>query len=251
MLLSFLPVFALGGIEGKMFRPLAFTKTLALASRRRCWRSRWCPPSARSSSAAGSATRRTVGSSAASIDVYRPVLAYLLDRPAAGRLVLGVDVPGRLRRRSASAVLFSASLVAAALVAVGLTATLDLPVARRGAWSAWSCSPWSPTQSIEPLGREFLTPLDEGMVMDMPITVPRVSIAQAADDLKARDMVLCRFPEVRHGRSARPGRAETPTDPAPLDMIETMVEFRPREFPAAADVRRPTHAPRGRGRSTP
>ena len=74
-----------------------------------------------------------------------------------------------------------------------------------------------------------MTPLDEGMVMDMPITVPRASITQSADDLKARDMILCRFPEVDMV-VGKAGRAETPTDPAPLDMIETMVNFRPREF---------------------
>ena len=49
------------------------------------------------------------------------------------------------------------------------------------------------------------------------------------DDLKARDMVLCRFPEVDMV-VGKAGRAETPTDPAPMDMIETMVNFRPREL---------------------
>ena len=87
---------------------------------------------------------------------------------------------------------------------------------------------------IKPLGREFLAPLDEGMVMDMPISIPRMSIAQGVDDLKARDMILCRFPEVAMV-VGKLGRAETPTDPAPLDMIETMIEFHPREFwPARA-----------------
>src|SRR5262249_4817395 len=84
-------------------------------------------------------------------------------------------------------------------------------------------------QTIRPLPREFLTPLDEGMIMDMPITVPRASIAESADDLKARDMVLCRFPEVDMV-VGKAGRAETATDPAPMDMIETMVNLRPRSF---------------------
>jgi Cu(I)/Ag(I) efflux system membrane protein CusA/SilA len=81
-------------------------------------------------------------------------------------------------------------------------------------------------RTIRPLQHDLITPLSEGMVMDMPITVPLMGIAQSVDDLKARDMVLCRFPEVSMvvGKS---GRAETPTDPAPLDMIETMVDFRP------------------------
>ncbi len=84
-------------------------------------------------------------------------------------------------------------------------------------------------QTMKPLERKFLEPLDEGMVMDMPITVPRASVTESLDDLKARDMVLCRFPEVDMV-VGKAGRAETPTDPAPLDMIETMVNFRPREL---------------------
>ena len=84
-------------------------------------------------------------------------------------------------------------------------------------------------QTMQPLAREFMTPLDEGMVMDMPITVPRASVTESVDDLKARDMVLCRFPEVDMV-VGKAGRAETPTDPAPMDMIETMVNFRPREL---------------------
>ena len=84
-------------------------------------------------------------------------------------------------------------------------------------------------QTMKPLSRKFLEPLDEGMVMDMPITVPRASVTESLDDLKARNMVLCRFPEVDMV-VGKAGRAETPTDPAPLDMIETMVSFRPREF---------------------
>ena len=82
---------------------------------------------------------------------------------------------------------------------------------------------------MTPIAREFLTPLDEGMIMDMPITVPRASVTQSADDLKARVMILCRFPEVSMV-VGKAGRADTPSDPAPMDMIESMVEFRPREF---------------------
>jgi Cu(I)/Ag(I) efflux system membrane protein CusA/SilA len=84
-------------------------------------------------------------------------------------------------------------------------------------------------QQVRPISTEIRLPLDEGMVMDMPITVPRASISQSSDDLKARDMVLCRFPEV-HMVVGKAGRAETPFDPAPLDMIETMIEFRPRAW---------------------
>ncbi len=71
--------------------------------------------------------------------------------------------------------------------------------------------------------------LDEGTTLDMPITVPRASVTQAADDLKARDALLRGFPEVE-SVIGKAGRADTPTDPAPLDMVETFVNFRPKEL---------------------
>lgn len=92
-------------------------------------------------------------------------------------------------------------------------------------------------QRMQPLGIDLRVPLDEGMVMDMPITVPRISVTQSGDDLKARDMLLCRFPEVDMV-VGKAGRAETPFDPAPLDMIETMVDFRPTEFWPKRKLRR-------------
>jgi Cu(I)/Ag(I) efflux system membrane protein CusA/SilA len=77
------------------------------------------------------------------------------------------------------------------------------------------------------VGREFMPPLDEGTLMDMPTTVPRVSVTQAAADLRARDAVLRTFPEVL-SVVGKAGRAETPTDPAPLDMVETVINLRDR-----------------------
>ncbi len=222
MLLSFLPVFALGGIEGKMFRPMAFTKCFALAvvailavtlvpalctvfirGRLRGEMDSWVV--------------RGV------VSAYRPMLGYALAHPAAIvwfiglTFVLGLAPLGnRLALWTTVAVAVVAGLLTAQRIytrafAVGLI--LVALVAQH---------------FITPLGYEPITPLDEGMVMDMPITVPWVSLAQAADDLKARDMVFCRFPEVDMV-VGKAGRAETPTDPAPLDMIETMVNFRPQE----------------------
>ena len=79
------------------------------------------------------------------------------------------------------------------------------------------------------IGVAFMPPLDEGTTLDMPITVPRASVTQAADDLKARDALLRGFPEVE-SVIGKAGRADTPTDPAPLDMVETFVNFRPKEL---------------------
>ena len=63
----------------------------------------------------------------------------------------------------------------------------------------------------------------------MPVTVPRVSVTQAADDLKARDALLRQFPEVEM-IVGKAGRADTPTDPSPLEMVETVIDLRPQEF---------------------
>jgi copper/silver efflux system protein len=224
MVLSFLPVFALGGIEGRMFHPLAFTKTFALVA------------------VAGLAItlvpalctifiRGRIRSELENplirgvIEVYRPVLSYLLDRPVALAWVMGATLIlgfTPLGSRTLSLATLFLALVASALFA------------RR--WKTAVAAPLSllllalvADQKMEPLGREFMAPLDEGMVMDMPITVPRASVTESLDDLKARDMVLCRFPEVDMV-VGKAGRADTPTDPAPMDMIETMVNFRPREL---------------------
>jgi Cu(I)/Ag(I) efflux system membrane protein CusA/SilA len=71
--------------------------------------------------------------------------------------------------------------------------------------------------------------LDEGSILDMPVSVPRASVTEAADDIKARDALLRQFPEVE-SVVGKAGRADTPTDPAPLEMIETFVNLRPREL---------------------
>ena len=224
MLLSFLPVFALEGLEGKMFRPLAITKSLALAGaavlaitlvpalcvvlvrgrmipERRSWFVR------------------------SLIDVYQPMLRFSLERPLPLFLVLAVTLlagtaPLGDRR-------FYLPVVALALSGVWLAAKAN--------WSRWLAFAMTALvammleRGMTPLEREFLTPLDEGTAMDMPITIPGISAGQAIDDLKARNMVLCRYPEVEMVMG-KVGRADTATDPAPLDMIETMISFRPREF---------------------
>ena len=226
MVLSFLPVFALGGIEGKMFHPLAYTKSLA-----QLWQL-WpfCVITAmpalctifirgRLRSEMENPLIRGV------IEVYRPVLSHLMNRPAALAWVLGATFLlgfAPLGSRPVFLTILFLAMVSSALLA-------------RSRWNAL-VAPASllivalvADQTMQPLAREFMTPLDEGMVMDMPITVPRASVTEAVDDLKARDMVLCRFPEVDMV-VGKAGRADTPTDPAPMDMIETMVNFRPREF---------------------
>lgn len=224
MLISFLPVFCLGGMQGKMFRPLAATKSLAMLSvavlaitlvpalctifvrgRMRHERESWLVRSV--------------------IDVYRPVLNWLLGRPAPLVWLLGMTFI------VAAAPLGNRPLLLGVLFAfiVLLGAMTRTWWAALGCLASFSLAALVAEQNMRPLIWQKMPPLDEGMVMDMPITVPRASVTEAADDLKARDMVLCRFPEVAMV-VGKAGRAETPSDPAPADMIETMVEFRPREL---------------------
>ena len=228
MLLSFLPVFTLGGLEGRMFRPLAITKSLALIA-----------------SAVLAITvvpalcsllvRGRIRSERASwlvrglMDAYVPLLRAVLARPAGLIALVAATVLVGLAPLGVRYAGYPVLLLATLVIAVLLVAAMA-----QAHWSAALLTSGlvlvtlAADRHIRPLPAEFLTPLEEGTAMDMPITVPRVSISQAVDDLKARDMVLCRFPEVAMVMG-KVGRAETPTDPAPIDMIETMIAFRPHD----------------------
>jgi Cu(I)/Ag(I) efflux system membrane protein CusA/SilA len=224
MLLSFLPVFALSGIEGKMFHPLAFTKSFAMLGVGMLAITlvpALCTVFVRGRLRAEEDIRLVRGL----MRVYRPVLAYLLDHPTGIVWFVGLTfVLG-------AAPLGSPTLLAVVVAAAGYVGVwsatrvgTQVAVAVSLVVAGLAVGKW-----VEPLKREFVAPLDEGMAMDMPITVPAMSATQATDDLRARDMILCRFPEVEMV-VGKAGRAETATDPAPLDMIETMISFRPREF---------------------
>jgi Cu(I)/Ag(I) efflux system membrane protein CusA/SilA len=177
-ILSFLPVFALSGMEGKMFHPLAWTKTFALvgvavlsitlvpALIPICLRGRI-------KGEEDSWLVRTM------IAIFRPMLAWLMDRPT---LVCWMF---------------------ACILGLGFVAS-------------------------QRLGREFMPALDEGSILDMPTSVPRMSVTQATTDLKARDAMIRGFPEVT-SVVGKAGRAETATDPSPLDMIETVINLRDRD----------------------
>lgn len=227
MLVSFAPVFALGGIDGRMYQPLAWTKSLALLAA--AILAVTLVPAlctflvrGRIRDESDSSVVRGV------IKVYYPMLSWLLDSPGpliyllCATLVLAVIPLGSdLLFRG---VLFGAlSLILCSAVWCNRTfrgiagGLLLIVMALTG------------QRLMRPISVEMRLPLDEGMVMDMPITIPRASITQSGDDLKARNMMLCRFPEVSMV-TGKAGRADTPFDPAPLDMIESMIEFRPRAY---------------------
>ena len=227
MLVSFAPVFALGGIDGRMYLPLAWTKSLALISV--ALLAVTLVPAlctflvrGRIRDESDSAIVRGV------IGIYRPMLSWLLDRP--GPLIFLLCVTLVLATIPlGSEILFRSVLFGSiALILGGSLSSGTLWRSLRNAVALIAIALVG-QQTIQPIGVEMRLPLDEGMVMDMPITIPRASITQSGDDLKARNMILCRFPEVNMV-TGKAGRADTPFDPAPLDMIETMIEFRPRDL---------------------
>ena len=255
MLISFLPVFALGGVDGKLFRPLAFTKTFALIAV--AILSITLVPALCTLFLRGRMRAETESWLVRGVmEVYRPVLNYLLDHPAvmawiiSVTFLLGVTPIGH--HGLFRAVLF-ASLVTVGWIAV-VAHQPDAPARGHSLQPLAGASGWCGSlivialiaqQTMRPLGTDLRVPLDEGMVMDMPITVPRISVTQAGNDLKARNMLLCRFPEVDMV-VGKAGRADTPFDPAPLDMIETMVNFRPAEFWPKRKLRRADAERQGR-----
>jgi Cu(I)/Ag(I) efflux system membrane protein CusA/SilA len=235
MLLSFLPVLALGGVEGKMFRPLAFTKMLALVAVGVL--AITLVPALCSFFIKGRLrSEQQVPLVRGLIQVYRPVLNYFLDRPVVLVWFVGLTMIVGLAPVAGKLVLPSPferfPVILLGSMVLALTGTLWAARTRSGkiiGAVSLVIAGLVAEQRMKPLETTDIVPLDEGMVMDMPITVPRASVTESLDDLKARDMVLCQFPEVRMV-VGKAGRAETPTDPAPLDMIETMIDFRPHEL---------------------
>lgn len=236
MLLSFVPVFMLSGREGKLFHPLAFTKSFALIGvalisvtivpalipmfirgRLRSEEDNWIVRSF--------------------IHIYKPLLTWALPRRNlvmwmfAVLLVLaaGMFPLQAIIGQGASESAWRSTFLGLFAIVVALTV-----ISTRGLrWQMLSFATltilavWA--YHFPKIGVAFMPALDEGTTLDMPITVPRASITQSADDLKARDALLRGFPEVE-SVIGKAGRADTPTDPAPLDMVETFVNFRPREF---------------------
>ncbi len=96
-----------------------------------------------------------------------------------------------------------------------------LPRPLRTSWPASAIA-----HTFPGLGKEFMPPLDEGSYLFMPTTMPHASIGEAMDVLRKQDMAMMQIPEVE-SVVGKLGRAETPLDPAPVSMIETVINYHP------------------------
>ena len=175
---SFIPVFTLEAQEGRMFSPLAFTKTYAMAA-----------------------------AAALAITLVPVLMGYFIrgkviaeQRNPVNRLLIALYRPviALLLRFPVTTLLF----------AVLITLLGSIP--------------------LKQIGSEFMPPLDEGDLMYMPTTYPGISIGKARELLQQTDKLIRTVPEVENV-FGKVGRAETATDPAPLTMIETFLQLKPRD----------------------
>ena len=178
IILAFIPVFALTGMEGKMFHPLAFTKTFAMA-----------------------------GSTILAITLV-PVLCTFLIR-------------GKLHREDQNPVMRGLGGIYRPVLGWALrhrAITLAIAVVLFGAG----------VYTATTIGSEFMPPLDEETALFMPITDPRISLSRATQIMRQQDRIIAADPEVAMV-VGKVGRAETSTDPAPVNMGETTVVLKPKE----------------------
>ena len=234
MLLSFIPVFMLSGREGKYFHPLAFTKSFALLGTALI--SVTVVPALIPSFIRGRLRSEEDNVIVRSfIRIYKPLLTWAMPKrnlvmwAFAALLILAAGLfpiqalVGFGASESAWRSMFLLTFAITTFLTVAFTRGLFTQAFSLATLIALALVAYH----FPKIGVSFMPALDEGTTLDMPVTVPRVSVTQAADDLKARDALIRGFPEVESviGKS---GRADTPTDPAPLDMVETFVNFRPR-----------------------
>jgi Cu(I)/Ag(I) efflux system membrane protein CusA/SilA len=175
---SFLPIFTLAGQAGRLFTPLAYTKTFAMFA-----------------------------AAVLSITLTPPLMVLLLK--------------GKFRTEATNPV---SRVLSAAYRPIAV-----LAVRHRIAVMAAAAALMIATVPVfQRLGSEFMPPLDEGSLLVMPTTFPGISIEEARRAMRRQHQRIGSFDEVAsvHGKA---GRAETATDPAQLDMIESVVTLRPRE----------------------
>jgi len=178
IILAFIPVFALTGMEGKMFHPLAFTKTFAM-----------------------------VCSTIMAITLV-PVLCTFLIR-------------GRLHREDENPVMRVLQSIYKPVLHWALNHRI---ITLAAALAMFLAALFTATT----IGSEFMPPLDEETALFMPITDPRISLTEATTLLRQQDAIIAADPAVAMV-VGKVGRAETSTDPAPVNMSETTITFKSKE----------------------
>ncbi|HEY6528494.1 MAG TPA: CusA/CzcA family heavy metal efflux RND transporter [Cellvibrionaceae bacterium] len=183
---AFMPVFTLEGEEGRLFRPLALTKTYAMAT-----------------------------AAVISITLMPVLLYYCVHGTADKRVHTRFSAylnPNRLQARLLRGYhpLLNYCLQHARLFLIGAVVLVLVALI-----------------PLRHLSSEFMPPLDEGDIMYMPTTYPGISIGKARELLQQTDKIIRALPEVE-SVFGKVGRAETATDPAPISMIETFIQLKPR-----------------------
>jgi Cu(I)/Ag(I) efflux system membrane protein CusA/SilA len=199
IILAFVPVFALTGQEGKLFHPLAFTKTFAM-----------------------------IGSTLLAVTIVPALAAALVrgpfhseDRNVVMRVLLKIYDPvlsWALDHRKAVMSFAAALLVSALIVAFGLPLAWNLKLHDSG-WHRLA-------GATKGFGSEFMPPLNEGSILFMPVLLPSTSLTEVKRIMAWQDRVIKETPEVVSA-AGKLGRAETATDPAPVEMIETTIMLKP------------------------
>ncbi len=233
--LSFLPVFALEAQEGKLFSPLVFTKTFAMAA------------------SAGLAVtlvpvlmgyfiRGNIPAESNNplirflITVYRPLLSSALNKPRQVLLlslvfVFSITLPLLGVKGLVEPLEWPVKMVQQIEPEVGEDMLANIEELENKLASGWSRFfseiPWL-ARLGRGLGSEFMPDLFEGDLMYMPTTLPSLSIGKARELLQQTDRLIKLTPEVERV-FGKIGRAETATDPAPLTMIETLIKLKPRD----------------------
>jgi Cu(I)/Ag(I) efflux system membrane protein CusA/SilA len=234
--LSFLPVFTLEAQEGRLFSPLAFTKTYAMAAA--AGLSVTLVPVLMGYLVRGDIPKETANPlSRALIWVYRPLLRLVLALPRTTVLLSLVALASLLVPLYGIGGLLEPVRWPLHLLQPLAPGTLGPALARIGAWQEDLSEDWEHRFRARPrvarlahgLGSEFMPELFEGDLMYMPTTLPGLSIGKAQELLQRTDRLIRTVPEVERV-FGKIGRAETATDPAPLTMIETLIRLKPRDL---------------------
>ncbi len=233
--LSFIPVFTLEAQEGRLFAPLAYTKTFAMAAS--AGLAVTLVPVLMGYFIRGRIPKESVNPlSRVLIWLYRPALKVVLDFPKTTLLVsmfvlLSMLIPLHGVGALLAPLKWPLQLGQLADPSFASSASTTIEARQEQLASGWQHVfrdiPWL-ARLGHGLGSEFMPELFEGDIMYMPTTLPGISIGKARELLQQTDRLISQIPEVNRV-FGKIGRADTATDPAPLTMIETLIQLKPRD----------------------